>query len=187
MRYKEDPNQRALIELPEALPKPRRVKRITNPIRTENKSTLIERYLYYFVLITKHGTYIDGFAGPQRADKPDMWSAKLVLESEPRRLRRFYLFDRDPGQVNLLKSLKDTQRPREKGEPKRAIDIFEGDFNEDVHGLLQRGCIREKEATFCLLDQRTFQCHWATVELLARHKPSGMKIELFYFLPNSWL
>lgn len=44
---------------------------LRNPIWTENKARLIERYLYYFVLITKHGTYIDGFAGPQYADRPD--------------------------------------------------------------------------------------------------------------------
>ena len=33
-------------------------------IWTENKASLIARYLYYFVLVTKHGTYVDGFAGP---------------------------------------------------------------------------------------------------------------------------
>lgn len=187
MKHKEDPNQGILIELPESLQKPRRVKRITSPIWTENKSRLIERYLYYFVLITKHGTYIDGFAGPQRPDKPEMWSAKLVLESEPRWLRSFYLFDRDTEQTHLLRCLRDNQPVRSKGEPKRSIEIFEGDFNQAIQKLLQRRCIREKEATFCLLDQRTFECQWTTVESLANYKPSGMKIELFYFLPNSWL
>jgi len=43
------------------------------------------------------------------------------------------------------------------------------------------------EATFCLLDQRTFQCHWATIDALARYKTKGNKIELFYLLPNSRL
>ena len=28
-------------------------------IWTENKAKLIERYLYYFVLVTKHGTYVE--------------------------------------------------------------------------------------------------------------------------------
>ena len=27
--------------------------------------SLIQRWGYYFVMVTKHGTYIDGFAGPQ--------------------------------------------------------------------------------------------------------------------------
>ena len=68
---------------------------IKNPIWTKSKAKLIEKYLYYFVMITKHGTYIDGFAGPQKLDKPAMWSAKLVLESEPRWFRNFYLYDKD--------------------------------------------------------------------------------------------
>src|SRR5262245_31179325 len=64
---------------------------IEKPVWTENKARLIERYLYYFVLVTKHGTYIDGFAGPQYANQPEMWAAKLALESEPRWLRHFFL------------------------------------------------------------------------------------------------
>jgi three-Cys-motif partner protein len=52
---------------------------------------------------------------------------------------------------------------------------------------LRSSDITEKEATFCLLDQRTFECDWATVEKLARFKTAGHKIELFYFLANGWL
>src|SRR5436305_7847313 len=160
MRYKEDPNQRALIELPEGLPKPRRVKRITNPIWTENKSRLIERYLYYFVLITKHGTYIDGFAGPQRPEAIDTWAAKLVLESEPRWLRHFHLFDMGQKQVSQLRTLKRSQ-------PERDIHVRKGDFNVLVRDLLSSGDIKQNEAAFCLLDHRTFECHWSTLESLA--------------------
>ncbi len=68
----------------------------------------------------------------------------------------------------------------------RDITIHCGDFNECVDDILNAGTISEKEATFCLLDQRTFQCNWATVEKLARYKKVGMKIELFYFLANGW-
>ena len=52
------------------------------PLRvwTENKARLVARYLYYFELITKHGTYIDGFAGPQDPKRPEAWAAKLVME-----------------------------------------------------------------------------------------------------------
>jgi hypothetical protein len=31
-------------------------------IWTENKASLIEHYIQLFVYVTKHGTYIDGFA-----------------------------------------------------------------------------------------------------------------------------
>jgi three-Cys-motif partner protein len=47
--------------------------------------------------------------------------------------------------------------------------------------------LRPNEATFCLLDQRTFECHWDTVCKLAAYRATGFKIELFYFLANGWL
>jgi three-Cys-motif partner protein len=140
----------------------------------------IERYLYYFVLVAKHGTYIDGFAGPQRPADPSMWSAKLVLESEPRRLRHFYLFDVSVKSAKALHALKAEHSDRD-------IQVYQGDFNILIHDLLGSGAIKQSEATFCLLDQRTFECHWSTLTALAQYKPSGHKIELFYFLPNSWL
>src|SRR6266403_1537292 len=85
---------------------------LRNPIWTENKANLIERYLYYFVLITKHGTYIDGFAGLQRPEAIDTWAAKLVLESEPRWLRHFY-FDVGQKQASQLRTLKRSQPERD--------------------------------------------------------------------------
>ena len=41
----------------------RTYKRIEQPIWTESKAQFIRHYLRYFVQITKHGVYIDGFAG----------------------------------------------------------------------------------------------------------------------------
>ena len=69
----------------------------------------------------------------------------------------------------------------------RKIHIYKGDFNVKIDEILANGNISQKQATFCLLDQRTFECHWKTVEKLAHYKESGNKIELFYFLANSWL
>lgn len=161
------------------------------PIWSEHKARLIARYLYHFVLVTKHGTYIDGFSGPQteRDDEED-WSARLVLESRPRWLQKFFLFDMNPRQVQRLEKLKADQpdRDRAKKEPRRDVKIRHGDFNELLPSLLASGVIRDREATFALLDQRTFECEWRTVEALARHKPKTRpKIELFYFLASSWL
>lgn len=160
-----------------------------NPIWTECKAKLIERYLYYFVQITFHGTYIDAFAGPQEPDKPDMWAAKLVLESEPRWLRSFYLFESEPAQVKRLRAMCDAQPPprREKKEAHRKIEIYPGDFNKSVDEMLAQHPIQEREATFCLLDQRTFECDWQSVETIAGHKKSGHKIEVFYFFPEGWI
>ncbi len=160
-----------------------------NPIWTECKAKLIERYLFYFVQITFHGTYIDAFAGPQEPDKPEMWAAKLVIQSIPRWLRNFFLFELKASQVKLIEQMRDSQPPRnkQKNEPKRKIEIYPGDFNQNITKMLAENPIGDKEATFCLLDQRTFECDWASVGTIATHKRSGNKIELFYFFPEGWI
>jgi three-Cys-motif partner protein len=56
-----------------------------------------------------------------------------------------------------------------------------------VHEILRDCGITEKTASFCLIDQRTFECDWDTVRTLAEFKKEGHKIELFYFLASGWL
>jgi three-Cys-motif partner protein len=160
------------------------IKKFDKPIWTDNKAHFIMRYLRYFVFITKHGTYIDGFAGPQEEKMCDSWAARLVLESEPKWMRHFHLCDAKRSQIDLLNQIKNSLPSSNHA---RNIEIYYGDFNEKISDILASGDITTKEATFCLLDQRTFECHWATVERLARFKSSGHKIEAFYFLANGWL
>jgi three-Cys-motif partner protein len=131
-------------------PKQLKFRRPQHPIWTENKAKLIERYLYYFVLVTKHGAYIDGFAAPQAEAKPESWAAKLVLESKPPFLRDFWLCDIDPKGAAALRELIRIQPKL----PGRNIEVVEGDFNEKVCDILSSGEIKESTATFCLLDQR---------------------------------
>lgn len=182
-----DDRQLPLLQIPEVSRPGLPLRRLKNPVWTENKAKLIERYLYYFVLVTKHGTYIDGFAGPQEVGKPDMWSARLVIESEPRWLKHFYLFEKDKSQVSRIQEMLDAQPARKRKEPKRDISIVPGDFNVSIHKFLEEERFSKKEAAFCLLDQRTFECRWSTVEALAHYKTERYKIELFYFLSNGWL
>ena len=170
------------LALPAPGPKRLTFKRPEHPIWTENKAKLIERYLYYFVLVAKHGAYIDGFAAPQAEGKPESWAAKLVLESKPAFLREFWLCDVTSKGVAALRELKRAQP----NIPGRTIDVLEGDFNTILADILVSGRITESTATFCLLDQRTFECEWRTLERLAKHK-TGRKIELFYFLGTGWL
>jgi len=87
-----------------------------------------------------------------------------------------------------LEELRDAQPPRDKkSERKRTVTIKNADFNIGIIDLLNSKCIKQKEATFCLLDQRTFECEWSTVQRLAHYKDdSHNKIEIFYFLANSW-
>jgi three-Cys-motif partner protein len=146
---------------------------------------LISRYLKLFTFVTKHGTYIDGFAGRQSDEAKEGWAAELVLAQRPWRMGRFYLCDAGAQQVASLEALKAAQSPREKRDSKREIEVFHGDFNLVVHTILNERKL--DVASFCLLDQRTFECKWATVEALARKRTTGTKIELFYFLPIFWL
>jgi three-Cys-motif partner protein len=154
------------------------------PVWTENKSKLIAQYVYHFIMVTKHGVYLDGFAGPQVEEFNDTsWSAKRVLEIRPDWIKHFILCDLEPAQVAHLQRLK---AEREQAGDKRKIDIYEGGFNVNVDRILASDVITEKVATFCVLDQRNMECKWETVRKLAQHKHSA-KIELFYFLPVGWL
>ncbi len=173
--------QLTLFELPAVEQKYQHLFRLKHPLWTEHKAKMIALYLKLFVYITKHGAYIDGFAGPQQPDKPEMWTAKLVLESEPKRLNQFFLCEINNAKWSALNAL-----IKEHNQRKRPVIGFKGDFNTSVAQIIEGGTIREKTATFCLLDQHTFECDWATVQALARAK-IGMKIELFYFVPTGWL
>src|ERR1700730_6529939 len=85
-------NQLELFDLPKTEKKFKHVfGGLRVPIWTENKARMIEIYLRLFVYITKHGAYIDGFAGPQQPKLPKTWTAKLILTSQPQRLRQFFL------------------------------------------------------------------------------------------------
>src|SRR5258708_29562582 len=80
---------------PNSQGKARRYGRIRSAIWSEHKAKFIQQYLRIFVQITKHGAYIDGFAGPQNEDQPDSWTAELVLKSEPKWLRHFFLCEKN--------------------------------------------------------------------------------------------
>jgi three-Cys-motif partner protein len=118
-----------------------------------------------------------------------MWAAKLVLESRPRWFRKFFLFELNSDSVALLNQLKESQPPRDKAkkEPKRTIEIYAGDFNVNIHKVLADNPVGDNEASFCLLDQRTRECDWESVQAVATHKKGGNKIELFYFFPEGWI
>jgi len=161
------------------------VKTPERPVWTENKSLLIERYLKLFLFITKNGVYIDGFAGPQRHANLDMWCAARVMKIQPYWLKHHYLFELADKSIPCLRNLIDELTViRSKG---FVAEIFHGDVNVELPILFDRNVIRDKSACFCLLDQRTFECHWSTVKRIAGYKKDGNKIEILYFLANGWL
>ncbi len=176
-------DQRNLFDL-SALPtrqKAKLYKNLQTRVWTTTKAQFIARYLCYFVYITKHGTYLDAFAGPQDPKKPDSWAANLVLKNRPPWLRHFVLFETNRNGVKRLEQLKDTDGK------KRDVQIRPGNANVELPAFLLANPIKATEATFCLLDQRTFECDWATVKAVAKHKTTGNKIEILYFLAQGWL
>ena len=104
----------------------------------------------------------------------------MVLASEPKWFRHFYLFDESREQIRHLQSLAIEHADRD-------IQIYEGDSNRVLASVLPAGSIAEREATFCLLDQRTFECEWQLCEHIAQLRPGLRKVEQFYFLANSWM
>jgi three-Cys-motif partner protein len=168
--------------LPPPAEKPLVFKAQRRPLWTEHKAKLIERYLYYFVLVTKHGAYIDGFAAAQDPENSESWACRLVLKSQPQFLREFWLCDiSDDGYAALRELTSEIAAP--KG---RHIHVVRGDFNKKIDKILRDCTITEKTAAFCLLDQRAFECHWSTVRKLAAFKKEGPKIELFYFFASAF-
>lgn len=159
---------------------------LRHPVWSEEKARLIQEYLRLFTFVTKHGNYIDGFAAPQRRNLSEICSARLVLETQPKWIRNFWLCDLDPRGTDLLEDLACGHRSRQ-----RRVSVVTGDFNRTVADVLASPRITTKTATFALLDQRTFECEWETVVRLANHKAtlgrSDTKIEIFYFLATGWL
>lgn len=165
------------------------LKPLEGQLWTQSKAALVARYLHYFVFITHHGTYIDAFAGPQsEEDVPENeetlsdtgWTAQRVLQNEPAWLNKFFLFDINEHQIRRLELLRDEYH-------ERPIFVTDGDVNRTLSTTLPPGSLRDKEAAFCLVDQRTFECEWETVKYVAGLKPSDRKVELFYFLAQGWL
>lgn len=156
---------------------------LPSPIWTETKAQLIANYLRLFLMITRHGAYIDGFAGPQDKTNPGSWAAKLVVEMTPAWMNRFFLCELNRNSYADLQSML-REQPKIRG---RQLHCKHADFNQWVDDVLASGCVTDKTATFALLDQRSTECHWATVEKLATHKRGTRKIELFYFFPTGWI
>lgn len=176
------------LELFEDLPDQYRLESVLQggivPIWTQHKAQVIAKYIYLFTIITHHGAYIDGFAGPKNKDLPNSWAAELVINTEPRRLREFFLCDLDEKKVEALRNLVAQQRDGER----RHYAVYPGDFNTSIVEVLGSGKIKDSTATFCLLDQFQIECHWSTLVALAGHKPEGYrKIELFYFFATGWM
>ncbi|MGN7868377.1 three-Cys-motif partner protein TcmP [Paracoccus sp. 22332] len=136
------------------------------------KSELVADYIRRFQQVTRGGLYVDGFAAPQRRNAPEAWSARRVLEVEPKRIRGFWLFDIDPGGVEMLRELKSLHH---RSPISRKVRVFEGDFNKEVFHFLQAKELRRDTAVFALLDQRATECHCGRLNFWPGDGGAGLK------------
>ena len=137
---------------------------IEAPLWTIDKSRLIDEYIHHFLLVTKHGVYLDLFAGPQHVTDAENWSVRRVLERRTEgnpSIRHYAVCDIKRKQADRLRNL---------GRNHPSFRVYEGDANERVHEMLEGAPITAKTACFCLIDQRSFHCHWTTVEAVAQYK-----------------
>ncbi|MBC7981322.1 MAG: three-Cys-motif partner protein TcmP [Armatimonadetes bacterium] len=153
-------------------------------IWTHRKALLIRTYLQLFVKITRRGTYIDAFAGPQDGrEDSGTWAARSVWEGNPgkgyKRIDRFELFEWDRRSAGALRKMIDAT----KSDGRKRV-IREGDCNIKLPDRLRESPV--KGPAFCLLDQRTDECNWDTVKFVSEHKNDPNKVEIFYFLMAGW-
>lgn len=153
------------------------------PAQTNAKARLVEEYLRRFQIITKGGLYIDGFSGAQSPAHEEAWTAKRVLELEPKRIRRVWLCEQDEAKLPQLRGL---QMAHARNPRWREVTVLTGDFNRRVDQILMGNKIPRMSAVFVFLDQHSTECQWATVERLANHRPAR-KFEMLYFIGSMWL
>ncbi len=153
------------------------------PLHTNAKSRLISEYISKYQLVTHGGLFIDGFSAPQRRSDAEAWTARRVLELEPKWIRAFWLCDSDSVGIQLLYKLKAEHHLQPRS---RSVWVMHGDFNVTVHTILKNHRLRRKTPVFVLLDQRSTECHWSTVKAIAA-RAGDRKIEMLYFLGTSWL
>lgn len=168
----------------EKLPSKPLVQPVEGHLWTAQKSQLIAEYVHRFLLVTHHGVYIDLFAGPQGETFNDDWSVKRILELRSEgnpAIRHYAVCDRNREQVKRLRELESLHAHKS-----HEFRIYSGDANLKIGAMLSDAGIGPRTATFCLIDQRTLECHWDTVRTISDYKP-GYKIEIFYFLAQAWI
>lgn len=69
------------------------------------------------------------------SDDDKMWAAKLVIESQPARLRHFHLVELDKDKIPRLDALRATEAASPT-KPKRTVQIYNGDFNVEIDTIL---------------------------------------------------
>ena len=98
----------------------------------------IDEYIHLFLVVTKHGVYLDLFAGPQRASDTTNWSVRRVLDRRSvgnPAIHHYAVCDSDSRKA---------QRLRDLGQRHPSFCVYEGDVNRLVNVMLEDAPIRSR-------------------------------------------
>ena len=119
MTFRQSKDRRSSLELFERL------------FWTRNKAKLIERYLNLFVMVTKHGVYIDGFAAHSGTTTKMVGRQNSFWKASRRGCGNFSM-----GDFSQKLSIAGKPTSGAATYPRRTIELWKGDFNELVDEVL---------------------------------------------------
>lgn len=153
-------------------------------LHTEEKLTLLKKYLEGYVIATKSARelyYIDALAGDGQCEIeiPNSTKTRIVdgspliaMKINPPFTKCFFIEIKKKNIKTLTKLLKGFSQNRYK--------IKEGDCNLVIDEVLSE--IPQEAPCFAFLDPEGFELQWSTIEKIASYK-KGRKIELFILFP----
>jgi three-Cys-motif partner protein len=158
---------------------------------SEIKLRTLEDYLHRFTTAS-HGrsreiVYLDLFAGQpsnfvRTTGRRIDGSPLLALRTHPRFTR--LAFGELPPRAARLEAELIAAHP---GDDR--FTVYPGDSNQTVHQMLDDLADVRWAPTFAFIDPDGPDCHWSTLEALARHKPltSRSKVELWILFPTMFM
>ncbi|MDE2970613.1 MAG: three-Cys-motif partner protein TcmP, partial [Chloroflexota bacterium] len=139
---------------------------------TSEKLEILRRYLDAYTTALKNQgfslTYVDGFAGAgvytessrdyQEFQELHEGSATIALRIEDRLFDRLLFIEKDGQRVSQLRRLAEES-------PRRAIDVVQGDANDEVQKFCHEMQSYDRAVVF--LDPFATEVSWSTVEAIA--------------------
>ena len=174
-------NELQLFDPGPATPSEILTKTLDRPVWTENKADLIAKYLRYFVFITRHGTYIDAFAGPTEC----RYHTILDCQESPRQ-RTKVVAPTSIYSTNHLNKCNDCSNWPQRTSLGmcrfiKATRIRSFSRYSQWHRSVKR------RPRFAYWISEPFQCEWQLCEHVSKLRPGTRKVEQFYFLANWWM
>ena len=147
---------------------------------TRVKLDVLSTYLNEFTTASKNKSderiYLDLFAGgtenvERLSGEEFVGSARIALETDDAPFTRLRFFEKEHAK-QLQNSVRDQDRDRD-------WKIISGDCNDKIHEVLSALSQYNWAPTFAFIDPNGPDCHWSTLESLARFKKAKHKTEIW--------